>query len=135
MGSMAEAEVEILLRLAGVNPNSEAIRIMISVCRLAIARYGDCTGNPEGDLIIEPYSWIASIASAQSAYAPQCAARAPRSKLVVILRGPASLSHSRLATSPSSGGHSGTCDRRVEAENCCCYNFDRFWDRGRRRNH
>jgi hypothetical protein len=64
---MAEAEVEILLRLAGVNPNSEAIRIMISVCRLAIARYGDCTRNPEGDLIIEPYFWIASIASAQSA--------------------------------------------------------------------
>ena len=67
MRSMAEAEVEILLRLAGVNPNSEAIRIMISVCRLAIARYGDCTRNPEGDLIIEAYFWIASIASAQSA--------------------------------------------------------------------
>jgi len=28
--------VEILLRLAGVKPNSEAIRIMISACRLAI---------------------------------------------------------------------------------------------------
>ena len=44
MGSMAEAEVEILLRLAGVNPNSEAIRIMISVCRLAIARMATAPG-------------------------------------------------------------------------------------------
>src|SRR5687767_7157811 len=30
------ATVEILLRLAGVNPNSDAIRSMISACRFAI---------------------------------------------------------------------------------------------------
>jgi hypothetical protein len=47
--------LEIRLRLAGVKPNSEAIRIMISVCRLPTTRYGDYTGNPEGDLIIDPY--------------------------------------------------------------------------------
>ena len=31
----------IRLRLAGVKPNSEAIRIMISACRFAIDTYGD----------------------------------------------------------------------------------------------
>ena len=59
--------VAIRLRLAGVKPNSEAIRIMISACRLAIARYGDWIGKPCGDLIIAPYFWIASVASAHSA--------------------------------------------------------------------
>jgi hypothetical protein len=59
------------LRLAGVKPNSDAMRIMISACRLAIATYGDCTGYPYGDLIMVPYFWMASVASAQSAYAPQ----------------------------------------------------------------
>jgi hypothetical protein len=29
------------LRLAGVKPNSEAIRIIISACRFTVARYGD----------------------------------------------------------------------------------------------
>ena len=55
------------LRLAGVKPNSEAIRIMISACRLAMARYGDWIGKPVGDLIIAPYFWICAVASAQSA--------------------------------------------------------------------
>src|ERR1700738_757681 len=53
------AGVAIRLRLAGVKPNSDAIRIMISACRLTIERYGDWIGNPVGDLIIAPYfsSW------------------------------------------------------------------------------
>ena len=39
--------VEIRLRLAGVKPNSDAIRIMISACcRLAMETYGDCAGQP-----------------------------------------------------------------------------------------
>ncbi len=48
--------VAMRLRLAGVKPNSDAIRIMISACRFAIATYGDCTGYPEGDLIMVPLS-------------------------------------------------------------------------------
>ena len=36
--------VEILLLLAGVKPNSDAIRIMISAWRLAIETYGDWIG-------------------------------------------------------------------------------------------
>ena len=43
------------LRLAGVKPNSDAMRIMISACRLAIARYGDCIGKPLGDFTMVPY--------------------------------------------------------------------------------
>ncbi len=63
--------VEIRLLLAGVKPNSDAIRIMISACRLAIETYGDWIGYPDGDLTMVPYFWMASVASAQSAYAPQ----------------------------------------------------------------
>ena len=37
------------IRLAGVNPNSAAIRIMISACLLAIETYGDCNGYPHRD--------------------------------------------------------------------------------------
>ena len=33
------------LRLAGVKPNSDAMRIMISAWRLATATYGDCIGK------------------------------------------------------------------------------------------
>jgi hypothetical protein len=33
----------------------DAMRIMISACRLAIATYGNCTGYPDGDLIMVPY--------------------------------------------------------------------------------
>ena len=58
---------EILLRLAGVKPNSDAMRIMISACRLAIARYGDWIGKPCGDLIMAPYFSICAVASAHSA--------------------------------------------------------------------
>jgi hypothetical protein len=32
---------KIRLRLAGVNPNSEAIRSIISACRFTVERYGD----------------------------------------------------------------------------------------------
>ena len=46
--------VEIRLLLAGVNPNSDAIRIMISAWRLAMETYGDWIGYPEGDLTIVP---------------------------------------------------------------------------------
>jgi hypothetical protein len=38
------AGVEIRPLLAGVNPNSEAIRIISSACRLAIATYGEWIG-------------------------------------------------------------------------------------------
>lgn len=41
-------------RLAGVNPNSEAMRIMISARRLAIETQGDWIGKPVGDLIMAP---------------------------------------------------------------------------------
>jgi len=51
--------------------NSEAIRIMIAACRLAIARCEDWIGNPYGDLITAPYFSICTVASAQSAQAPQ----------------------------------------------------------------
>ena len=51
----------------GAKPNSDAMRIMISACRLAIARYGDCIGKPVGDFIIVPYFWICSMASAHIA--------------------------------------------------------------------
>src|SRR4051812_16886387 len=53
----AFGNVAMRLRLAGVKPNSEAIRIMISACRSAIATYRDCTGYPDGDLIMVPYFW------------------------------------------------------------------------------
>ena len=46
---------EMRLRLAGVKPNSDAMRIMISACRLAIARYGDWIGKPVGDFTMVPY--------------------------------------------------------------------------------
>jgi hypothetical protein len=58
-------------RLAGVNPNSEAIRIIVSAWRLAIARYGDCIGSPVGDFIIAPYFCKASVASIRQPYAAQ----------------------------------------------------------------
>ena len=55
------------LRLAGVKPNSDAMRIMISACLFAIARYGDCIGKPVGDLTIDPNLLICSVASAHNA--------------------------------------------------------------------
>ncbi len=42
------------LRLAGVKPNSDAIRIMISAWRFAIERYGDWIGKPCDDLKSRP---------------------------------------------------------------------------------
>ena len=61
--------VEILLLLAGLNPTSDAIRIMISACRLAIATYDVWIGYPDGDLTIVRYFWMPSVASTQSPYA------------------------------------------------------------------
>jgi hypothetical protein len=58
---------EILLRLAGVNPNSDAIRIMISAWRFAIETYGDWIGYRVGDFTMVPNFWMFSVASAQSA--------------------------------------------------------------------
>jgi hypothetical protein len=57
------------LRAAGVNPNSQAILIIVSAWRFTIARYGDGMGNPLGDFIMVQYFWSASIASAQIAKA------------------------------------------------------------------
>ena len=97
--------------LAGVNPNSDATRSMISAWRLAIVRYGDCIGNPCGDFTIEPKVWIAVMASDQSSYAAQYAASAARSSGVSrrsLTRSAARRSHSAFATAPSSGGQSGT---------------------------
>jgi hypothetical protein len=59
--------VDILLLLAGVKPNSDAIRIMISTWRLTMETHGDRTGYPLGDLSIVPYFWMASVASAYMA--------------------------------------------------------------------
>jgi hypothetical protein len=59
------------LRLAGVNPNSLAIRVIISTWRFTIERYSDWTGWPFGDFITVPYLCIASTPSSQIAYAVQ----------------------------------------------------------------
>ena len=43
-GSRLSSGTEILLLLAGVKPNSDAMRIMISACLFAIEMYGECIG-------------------------------------------------------------------------------------------
>lgn len=59
------------LRLAGVNPNSDAIRIMISACRLAIETPGRLNRIARRQFHIVPYFWSVSMASAQSLWALQ----------------------------------------------------------------
>ena len=63
--------VEILLRLAGVNPNSEAIRIISSTCRFAIGDVRRLDRIAGGDFTMAPYFPMASVASTQRAKAPQ----------------------------------------------------------------
>ena len=61
--------IEIRLRLAGVNPNSDAIRIIISTFLFAIETEGDWIGLlPEGDFTMVPL--LDGVASAHKAPCP-----------------------------------------------------------------